>query len=123
MLNMMQPSQHVLNEYFDYIKVAREFLEHVFDSQEEKLAKQLQMSAENEAINGEIERIQRTVLQIEEPTIPTHATEAEFTMMPQAPPNESSEPVVDDDNNHMAKQELDENAKQIEEIRKLLEMA
>lgn len=39
MVNLLQPSEHLINEYFDYIKVAREFLEHVFDSEDEKLAK------------------------------------------------------------------------------------
>lgn len=39
MLNLEMPSEQLLNEYMDYIKVAREFLEHVFLTEKEKQVK------------------------------------------------------------------------------------
>ena len=36
MLNLEMPSEQVFNEYLDYIKVAREFLEHVVLTEGEK---------------------------------------------------------------------------------------
>ena len=33
MLNLSSPSEVILNEYFQYIRVVREFLEHVFSTE------------------------------------------------------------------------------------------
>ena len=54
----------MLNQYTEYIRVAREYLEHCFMSDEEKVVKHQKQTAENDAISGEIERIQRTMMML-----------------------------------------------------------
>ena len=56
LFNVDHPNQ-AQAQYDDYIKVANEFFEWAFTSQEEKEAKQAKAEIEKSAIDGEMERI------------------------------------------------------------------
>ena len=65
LFNLDHPHQG-MTAYNDYIKVSQEFFEHSFLSDDQKTQKQTRLDTEKTAIEYEMERIQRTVMLINE---------------------------------------------------------
>ena len=64
-LNVVKPNI-LYNDYKNYIKVADEFYEWAFSTQEERQAKELEQQRQREIIEYEMQRIQRTLCYIDE---------------------------------------------------------
>jgi len=61
LFNIQHPNQSLFNEYGQYIKLTQEFLEYAFMSEKDRKEKVVKQETEKSAIDGEIQRINRTV--------------------------------------------------------------
>ncbi len=61
LFNIQHPNQSLFNEYGQYIKLTQEFLEYAFMSEKDRKEKVVKQEIEKSAIDGEIQRINRTV--------------------------------------------------------------
>lgn len=61
LFNLENPSQ-AMNEYYEYIKVAQEFFDWAFLSDEQKEERQTSQQNQKSVIDNEMERIQRTMM-------------------------------------------------------------
>lgn len=74
LINYEHPNQVLINEYQEYLRVSQEYLGWVFLTNEQREQKEKSKQLEVSAIDGEIERIQRTVKLIGDQNAMKHQT-------------------------------------------------